>query len=96
MLATHIDNILVFSKYKDLINNLYINLTKLSRLEVSNLGKIKEFLGVAIIRNRSTRSIIITQESFIRKLLTKFNKLNNKPKNISLPIGLKLEKNKEI
>ena len=43
-----------------MIDNLYKDLTSISKLEVSNLGEIREFLGVKIIRNRSKRSIIIT------------------------------------
>jgi hypothetical protein len=38
-----------------------IHLTTVSKLEIINLGEIKEFLGVEIIRNRSDRSISICQ-----------------------------------
>ena len=48
-----------------------------------------------IIRDRSKRSLIITQRSFINKLLFKYNKLLNKPKSIPLPIEVKLSKNLE-
>jgi hypothetical protein len=93
ILATHVDDILVFAKDIILVNNLYKDLSRISRLEVTNLGEIKEFLGVEVIRERSKRSLIITQRSFINKILTKYNKLNNKPKNLPLPIGVKLTKN---
>ena len=81
ILATHVDDILVFSSRLSLVKDLYKDLTKISKLEVTNLGEIKEFLGVEIIRNRSKQSLIITQRSFISKILSKYNKLNNKPKN---------------
>lgn len=92
ILATHVDDILVFAKDITLVNNLYKELATSSKLDITNLGEIKEFLGVEIIRDRSKKSIIITQRSFISKILTKFNKLNNKIKSIPLPIGLKLNK----
>jgi hypothetical protein len=95
ILATHVDDILVFAKDISLINSLYKDLTSTSKLEVTNLGEIKEFLGVEIIRDRSSKSLIITQRNFIAKMLNKYNKQNNKPKSIPLPIGLKLSKNLE-
>jgi hypothetical protein len=51
VLATYVDDILVFAKDIMLVNNLYKDLTTTSKLEVSNLGEIKEFLGVEIIRD---------------------------------------------
>ena len=95
ILATHVDDILVFAQNIDLINNLYKDLSRTSKLEITNLGEIKEFLGVEIIRDRSNKSLIITQRSFISKILEKYNKLQNKPKNLPLPIGTKLSKNLE-
>jgi hypothetical protein len=95
VLATYIDDILVFTKDISLINNLYKDLIQTSNLEVTNLGEIKEFLGVEIIRDRTKRSLIITQRNFIAKILNKYNKQNNKPKVIPLPIGINLSKNLE-
>ena len=95
ILATHVDDILVFASSIDLVNNLYKDLATISKLEITNLGEIKEFLGVEIIRDRSRRSLIITQRSFISKILEKYNKLNNKPKALPLPIGVKISKNLE-
>ena len=95
ILATHVDDILVFAKDISLVNNLYKDLTSSSKLEVTNLGKIKEFLGVEIIRDRANRSLIITQRNFIAKILEKYKKQDNKPKSLPLPIGLQLSKNLE-
>ena len=92
VLATHVDDILVFASNIILVNNLYKELSSISKLEITNLGEIKEFLGVEIIRDRKKKSLIITQRNFINKILIKFNKLNNKPKSIPIPIGIKLEK----
>jgi hypothetical protein len=95
VLATHVDDILVFAKDINLVNTLYKELTSTSKLEVTNLGEIKEFLGVEIIRDRYKRSIKITQRNFIAKILEKYNKQYNKPKAIPLPIGIKLSKSLE-
>jgi hypothetical protein len=93
VLATHVDNILVFAKDTTLVNSLYKDLSNISNLEITNLGETKEFLGVEIIRDRSKRSLYITQRSFITKLLNKYNKLNNKPKTLPLPIEAKISRN---
>jgi hypothetical protein len=93
VLATHVDDILVFAKDATLVNSLYKDLSNIPNLEVTNLGEIKEFLGVKIIRDRSKRSLYITQRSFITKLLNKYNKLDNKPKTLPLPIGAKISRN---
>jgi hypothetical protein len=61
VLATYVDNILVFKKDISLIDSLYKDLTSTSKLDITNLGKIKEFLGVEILRDRAKRSLIITQ-----------------------------------
>jgi hypothetical protein len=95
VLATHVDDILVFAKDISLVNSLYKDLTRTSNLEVTNLGEIKEFLGVEVIRDRKQKSLILTQRNFIAKVLNKYNKQNNKPKSIPLPIGIKLSKNLE-
>ena len=92
VLATHVDGILVFASNTILVNNLYKRISSISKLEITNLGEIKEFLGVEIIKDRKNKSLIIIQRNFINKILTKFNKLNNKPKSIPIPIGIKLEK----
>ena len=95
VLAIYVDDILVFARDISLVNSLYKDLTTTSKLEVTNLGEIKEFLGVGIIRDRAKRSLIITQRNFIAKILGKYNKQNNKPKSLPLPMGIKLEKNLE-
>ena len=93
ILATHIDDILVFSDKLEYINSLYKDLSQ--ELEVSNLGEIKYYLGIEVLRDRSNRSITLTQRNFILNLLNRFNKLDLKPTKNPLVLGVKLEKNLE-
>ena len=93
ILATHIDDILVFSEKLEYINKLYKDLNQ--ELDVSNLGEIKYYLGIEVFRNRSKKSIILTQKGFILNLLNRFNKLDLKPAKNPLVLGIKLEKNLE-
>ena len=92
VLTTHVNDILVFASNIILVNNLYKDLSSISKLEITNLGEIKEFFRVEIIRDRKNKTLIIIQRSFIDKIRTKFYKLNNRPKSILILIGIKLEK----
>ena len=52
VLATHVNNILVLASNTILINNLFKEISSISKLEITNLGEIEEFLKVEIIRER--------------------------------------------
>jgi hypothetical protein len=93
ILATYIDDILVFSEKLEYINKLYKDLNQ--ELDVSNLGEIKYYLGIEVFRNRSKKSIILTQKGFILNLLNRFNKLDLKSAKNPLILSIKLEKNLE-
>jgi hypothetical protein len=43
IIATHVDDILVFTRDINLVNSLYKDLVKSSKLEITNLGEIKNF-----------------------------------------------------
>ena len=60
ILATYVDNLLVFTTSLELVNNLNKDLTKSSKLEITDLKDNKEFLSIEIIRHRSKRSLIRT------------------------------------
>ena len=94
IIATHVDDLLIFAKEKQIIDTLFKDLSSVSTLEIKNLGEVREFLGVEIYRDRSSRSLYITQEKYISRLLARFNKENIKPKQSPLPPSIKLESNK--
>ncbi|KAH7557896.1 hypothetical protein BM1_05168 [Bipolaris maydis] len=91
IIATHVDDLLIFGPDEQRIQQLFYKLSDISELEIKDLGDVTEFLGIQI--NRSNRSIYISQESYLQRLLTRFNKQNVKPRKIPLPQGTKLAKN---
>ena len=91
VLAVYVDDILVFTSKLDLADELYNHLTN-SKLEVSNLGEAKEFLGIEIIRDRPNKSIRVTQKGFITNIINRYNKSSLKPSNSPYINGLKLDK----
>jgi hypothetical protein len=95
IIATHVDDLLIFAKSKQIIDSLFKELSSISTLEIKNLGEVKEFLGVEIYRNRATRSLYLTQEKYISRLLARFNKEGVKPREAPLAPNTKLESNKE-
>ena len=93
VLTAHIDDILIF--FKD-IRNINIIRDKLaSKMDLSNLGEAKYFLGIEIIRDRENRKITLSQRNFIEQIMHKFNKNALKPTDNPSQKGVKLEPNQE-
>jgi hypothetical protein len=93
VLIVYVDDILAISDKKELIHDAYTALGKLG-LIVKNLGPISTFLGIEITRDRPNRSIRLSQEAYIKKILNRFNKPIKDTKAISpIPLGVKLEPN---
>ena len=61
------------------IQGLYKEIYTISSLEITDLGEIKYYLGVEITRNRKEKSLSLSQASFTRNLLKRFNKVEEKP-----------------
>lgn len=57
-----------------------------ARFNTKNLGELRWFLALNIVRNRETREIWLSQESYINKITTKFLKPNTKRATTPLPL----------
>ncbi|XP_024882330.1 uncharacterized protein LOC112461349 [Temnothorax curvispinosus] len=71
ILLLYVDDILVASNDKDKLEEVKTGLSK--EFEMTVLGEPKEFLGIAIRRDRQNKIIELTQEKYIRKILARFN-----------------------
>jgi hypothetical protein len=67
---TYIDNFLIFRNDIKAIDKLKINLY--AKFYIKNIGPIIYFLGIYITRDRKTKTIILYQDTYIRKILAKF------------------------
>ena len=76
------DDLLIFGENKQNIRQLFQDFSKISDLEIKDLGDVSEFLRVQVIR--SSQSIYITQESYLQRLLARFNKQDIKPRQTPL------------
>ena len=59
------------------------------RFEIRDEGAVKWFLGIRVIRDRETRRIWLSQSSYLEKLATKFNLLDENTRFPALPIPVK-------
>jgi hypothetical protein len=76
-LAIYVDDILIFARDLNDIDNLFSNLES-KDLDITNLGPITEFLGIQIIYDRG-KSLSLSQEGYITRLIDRYNKGKIKP-----------------
>jgi Reverse transcriptase (RNA-dependent DNA polymerase) len=93
VIIAHINNILIFSQNIENINKIREKLA--SKLELSNLGEARYFLGIEIIRNRQNKRLVLSQRQFIEQIMQKFNKNALKLIENLLTKGICLEQNLE-
>jgi len=55
IIATYVDDFLIFGPRKDQINNLKAKLYK--ALKIEDLGPCQQFLGIKVIRNRQEGTV---------------------------------------
>ncbi|KAH9722760.1 Integrase catalytic domain-containing protein [Citrus sinensis] len=82
-LVLYVDDILIASKSMKLIDLLKQQLK--DKFDMKDLGPAKKILGVKMIRNRTARTLFLSQEKYVNKVLEKFGILNCKP--ISTPMA---------
>ena len=55
--------------------------------ECRDLGPISEYLCMKIVRDRSSRKLIIDQINYAKKVVERFGQQNAKPTYVPLPVG---------
>ncbi|KAH9696398.1 hypothetical protein KPL71_023151 [Citrus sinensis] len=82
-LVLYVDDMLLASKNMKLFDLLKQKLRV--KFDMKDLGPAKKILGVEIIRNRTARTLFLSQEKYVNKVLEKFGMLNCKP--VSTPMS---------
>ena len=88
----YIDDMIVIGENTTIIDETRAKLG--TQMELTNLGIARVFVGVEIIRDRSKRSITLSQKGYTAKILDKFAK-GIPPKINPCAQGIRLEPNKE-
>jgi transposase InsO family protein len=91
-LAVHVDDILLVGdaeqvrEAKEALSHAF---------QIHDLGGVKYYLGMEINRSRSDRMIYLSQQSYIKKVLERFEMSDCKPKTVPLATGTVLMSKKE-
>ncbi|GJY11344.1 retrovirus-related pol polyprotein from transposon TNT 1-94 [Tanacetum coccineum] len=77
ILLLYVDDMLVAGPNKDRINKLKAQLAR--EFEMKDLGPANKILGMQIHRDRVSRKIWLSQKSYVKKILQRFNMQDCKP-----------------
>ena len=88
--AVYVDDILIFSNSKNDILNVKNSLHQ--RFDMSNMGPAHLYLGMQIIRDRTSNTIMLNQQKYLRIVLERFNMSNCNHVSTPMETGLKLYK----
>ncbi|GJT46274.1 retrovirus-related pol polyprotein from transposon TNT 1-94 [Tanacetum coccineum] len=88
ILLLYVDDMLVAGPNKDRINKLKAQLAR--EFEMKDLGPANKILGMQIHRDRVSRKIWLSQKSYVKKILQRFNMQDCKPISTPFPTDVKL------
>ena len=76
-LLLYVDDMLLPSKDREVIEELKLLLS--TEFKMKDLGQAKKILGVEIRRNMKNRLLYLSQESYLKKVLTIYGMTDSKP-----------------
>jgi len=88
--AVYVDDLLIFGADKAKVQHLKIALN--GRFSMKDLGPVKWYLGIAIERNRSERTIKLSQKAYLEKVLSRFGMLHCNADEVPMAVGQKLQR----
>mgnify|MGYP002869993966 CR=1 FL=1 len=83
ILLLYVDDMLIIGKNASRIDNLKKQLSK--SFAMKDLGPVKQILGIRIYRDRAAKKLYMSQETYINKVLERFNM--DKAKVVSSPLA---------
>jgi len=90
-LLLYVDDMLIAAKNLDDVVGLKALLSQ--EFDMKDLGDAKKFLGMEIRRNRSSKKLWLSQQSYVEKVLDRFGMSNAKPVSTPLANHFKLSSN---
>ena len=91
ILLLYVDDMLVAGSNMQEIVNLKLKLSK--QFEMKDLVAAKQILGMRIKRDTNSRTLLLSQDKYINKVLSRFNMQNAKV--VSTPLGVHFRLSKE-
>jgi len=83
MVSVHVDDQLIASNSRQELNAFKKRLN--ARFECTDNGPVNYFLGFNVIRDRTRRRLVISQEHYVEALLERFDMTNSNPVRTPLP-----------
>ena len=77
ILVLYVDDMLIASNDSEKLRDVKLSLQR--EFEMTDLGEVKNFLGINISRNREKKTIKLTQEAYTHKILERFGFESSKP-----------------
>ena len=87
-LLLYVDDMLIAAKSMSQVNILKKQLS--DEFEMKDLGAAKKILGMEIIRDRSVGKLFLSQQTYVEKVLQRFNMNNSKPVTVPFAAHFKL------
>lgn len=85
MLVLYVDDMAIMGNSLTEINRIKVILK--TRYEMSDLGELKDFLGIRITRDRLKRTLRIDQKTYLEEVLERFGMTDANPARTPLPAG---------
>ena len=92
IITVWVDDLLLFTKYKDQMNNLKWELGKL--FKITDLGELNKLVGIEIDQDRQNGTLKIKQTKYIEAILERYGMHNANPVTILLDPNVKLQPHK--
>ena len=93
LIALYVNDIVLATNDTTMLNKEKNQLMK--RFEIEDQGEIHHCLGMCIKRDRSTKTMHISQKAYLENILKRFNMSNCKPVSTPMEVGRKYEKLKD-
>jgi len=91
VITVWVDDLLLFAKTPNIMDNLKRQLK--TKFDLTDLGEPKKIVGIEITRNRTSKSIHISQKNYIESILIKEKLQSCNPVGMPLDPGVVLTKN---
>jgi len=92
ILLLYVDDLVLAAPSKELVN--WIRLKLCGEFSMTDLGKLRNFLGLEIKGNRSRRTLLLSQERYVQRILAAHGMLDCIPSSTPADPHIRLEKSK--
>ena len=71
IIILYVNDVKLISANKKVMNSVIIKLNK--KFEITNLRKLRYYLGIKIVRDRSKETIKLSQRAYVHRMLDKYD-----------------------